>query len=200
MGSYVESSGGGGGSTSPATEDVAGVVKLSTADLAAEGLDDATAMTPLKTKQVVSDSIGKVVQLGFNGVLQDKVLMFTRADSEEPYEIKTGYEYEVDLLFEAVGDLDESYEMIIVNDGVAYNIMNAMHDDPETLVSVGDMKQLMKYSTDIGFRWVFNARAAETTDSKKAFVMASTIVNLTDIEDQIGDIGKVLDEINGEVV
>ena len=165
----------------PATEEQAGIVVLASQNEALEGFDDSKAMTPLKTAQKVYESVGRVIQLGFDGTLSGNILTF-EPDTDTPYEIKNGFSYEIDLLFPAVvadGVLDENIEMVINNNGESIKIINALNDNTSTNITVGNMKQIMKYTTDIGFRWIFNARFTTTQDGTKVFVMPSTVINFT---------------------
>lgn len=151
-------------------------VLFSTTEEALAGLSEDTAMSPYTTKQVVSESIGRGIQLGFNGTLSGDTLTFeVPSESYGPYSIKDFYDYEIDLLFSAVGSLADSTKMVIVNNNETYQIVNVLHDDFTTPVTVGDMKQIMKYNTETGFRWVFYARATTTTTGVKVFVMPSTV-------------------------
>ena len=183
VGNVISSTGGGDGSgveVEPATEEQAGIISISTSEEAREGLDDTTAMTPLKTAQVIYDNVGRAIQLGFDGTLSGNVLTF-EPDTDTAYELKTGYNYTIDLLFPAVvtdGTLDENISMVINNNGESIKIVNALNDDVDTDITVGNMKQIMKYTTDIGFRWIFNASLANTADGRKVFVMPSTVVNV----------------------
>ena len=165
----------------PATEDTIGLVKLATIAEAKEGFDDSSAMTPLKTAQVVYDNVGRGIQLGFHATLEDGVLTFEVPDPE-PYTIKHNYDYEIDLLFEAVGELDDSTPMVIKNGQDTINIVNVMHDDFTKSITVGEMKQIMKYSTNIGWRWIFMARFAITPTGERVFVMPSTVVSIDAVE------------------
>lgn len=163
----------------PATEEQAGIVVLASQNEALEGFDDSKAMTPLKTAQKVYESVGRVIQLGFDGTLSGNILTF-EPDTDTPYEIKNGFSYEIDLLFPAVvadGALDENIEMVINNNGESIKIINALNDNTSTNITVGNMKQIMKYTTDIGFRWIFNARFSTTQNGTKVFVMPSTVIN-----------------------
>lgn len=183
VGNVISSTGGGEGTgveVEPATEETAGIISISTSEEAREGFDDTTAMTPLKTAQVIYDNVGRAIQLGFDGTLSGNVITF-EPDTDTAYELKTGYNYIIDLLFPAVvadGTLDESISMVISNNGESIKIVNALNDDVDTDITVGNMKQIMKYTTDIGFRWIFNASLANTADGRKVFVMPSTVVNM----------------------
>lgn len=160
----------------PATEDVMGLVQLSTTAEAKEGFDDSTAMTPLKTAQVVYDNVGRGIQLGFSGTLEGDTLTFETPD-ESPYTIKQGYCYEIDLLFQAAGILPDDIKVVIKNGTDTINIVNVLHDDFTKPITVGCLKQLMKYNDVAGWRWVFNSRFTVAQDGTKVFVMPSTVVN-----------------------
>lgn len=158
-------------------------VLFATTEEALAGFSEDTAMSPYTTKQVVSESIGRGIQLGFNGVLEGGVLTFTvPSENEGDYVIKDYYDYELDLLFEAVGVLDENIPMVIKNGDTTYNIVNVLHDDFNTPITVKDMKQIMKYTTDFGFRWIFSARCSTTQTGVKVFVMPSTVVSVEGVK------------------
>ena len=161
-------------------------VSISTEEQALAGVDDTTAMSPLKTLSVIADNVGRGVQLGFNGTLSEGVLTFeVPSENAGEYTLKHLYNYEIDLLFEAVGQLDDSTQIVIKNGAQNINIVNAKHDNHKTPVTVGDMKQIMKYSTDIGFRWIFDARYTVTTDGQPVFVMPSTVTNSPTTQDGV---------------
>ena len=78
-----------------ASETTKGIIRIATMNEAMAGVEDTVAITPLKAKAIVNDYTGKVVQLGFNGTLTGDTLTFE--PDQEPYTVKVGYEYEVDL-------------------------------------------------------------------------------------------------------
>jgi hypothetical protein len=162
-----------------ATEEAEGIIRIATEAEAQNGLDNSTAMTPLTTAQVVYENVGRTIQLGFNGTLSDKVLLFEPTDGTT-YTIKEGYEYELDLLFEAAGTLDDDINILIKNGDTVMNIVNALHNDPSAAVTVAQMSQVQNYSDEYGFRWIFKGRFVTTADgSYKVFVMPSTVTSLT---------------------
>lgn len=175
----------------PATEDTLGIVKLATEAEAIEGFDDSAAMTPLKTAKVVYDNVGKGIQLGFIGTLEGDTLTFETTDPN-PYTIRHNYCYELDLSFQAVGSLDDSIKIVIKNGEDYINIVNVLHDDLTKPITVGELKQVMKYTTDIGWRWIFETRFAITAESHKVFIMPSTVVDVNALPDQTGQSGKYL--------
>lgn len=163
----------------PASETTSGIVRLSTTAEAKEGFDDSTAITPLKMAKVISDNVGRGVQLGFIGTLEGNLLTFETTDPN-PYTLRHNYDYEIDLLFEAVGELPDSVEIVIKNGNDYINIVNVLHDDYTSHITVGDLRQIMKYSNNIGWRWIFMSRYTVTASGDKVFVMPSTVVNVTE--------------------
>lgn len=159
-----------------ASEGSDGLIRLATEAEALEGFDNSKAMTPLNTSKVVYDNIGRVVQLSFNGVLEDNVITFKPTEGGS-YDIRQGYEYEIDLLLEAVGDIDNP-SMIILNGGKACTILNAIHTDPSGLLSVSDLAQVQEYDVDTGFRWIFRAKYVELQSGFKVFYMERPVARI----------------------
>lgn len=155
----------------PADETTAGIIRIATMDEATAGVADTAAITPLKAKAIANDYAGKVVQLGFNGTLTGDTLTFE--PDQEPYTVKAGYEYEVDLLFPAAGVLPDSTKMVIKNGEETINLLNVKDADASTPITYGAMKQICRYDAGIGWRWVFNARYAVTDTGVKVLVMPS---------------------------
>lgn len=160
-----------------ASETVKGIVRLATSEEAKAGLDDKTAITPLKLKQNIVDNVGRVNQLGFNGVLQSGVITFT--PDQGTYELKAGYEYEIDLLFSAVGIIPDDTQLKIVNGTDTINIVNVLDSDYSKPTTYKAMKQVCRYDTEIGWRWIFNVRYSVASDGSKVFVMPATSINLS---------------------
>lgn len=127
--------------------------------------------------QIVYDNVGRLNQLGYYGTLVGDVLTFEKPAEEEEYDLKKGFTYLVDLLFEAVGELDDKIKVVIKNGNSNVNIVNVIHDKPSEPITVGELKQIMKYSTDLGWRWLFNAWYTETQAGDKVLVMPSTVVS-----------------------
>lgn len=159
----------------PASETKAGIIRIATQEEALNGTLDTLAVTPLKAKYIVNEYSGKVVQLGFNGVLENDILTFT--PDQEPYEVKEGYEYEVDLLFPAAGVLPDDTKMVISNGTNTIQILNVKHADANSSMTYGAMKQMCRYDAEIGWRWVFNARYAITDTGIKVLVVPSAVID-----------------------
>ena len=159
---------------SDATESISGVVRLATEAEALAGVNDTKAMTPLKATQVITANVGRGLQLGFNGTLTGNVLTFE--PDQSAYEMKQGYDYEIDLLFPAAGTLPDSTQMVIKNGADTVQIVNVKHADASTPMTYGDMKQMCRYDAEIGWRWIFNARYSVTDTGVKVLVMPSAVI------------------------
>lgn len=161
-----------------ASETVKGIVRLATSEEAESGLDDTTAITPLKLKQNIVKNVGRVNQLGFNGTLESGVITFT--PDQGTYELKAGYEYEIDLLFSAVGIIPDNTQLKIVNGTDTINIVNVLDSDYSKPTTYKAMKQVCRYDTEIGWRWIFNVRYSVASDGSKVFVMPATTIDTSD--------------------
>lgn len=182
---------------SDATESVTGVVRLATEAEALAGVNDTKAMTPLKAAQVITANVGRGLQLGFNGTLTGNVLTFE--PDQSAYEMKQGYDYEIDLLFPAAGTLPDSTQMVIKNGADTVQIVNVKHADASAPITYGDMKQMCRYDANIGWRWIFNARYAITDTGVKVLVMPSAVIAddryVTTDTAQIISAGKVMTNV-----
>lgn len=154
----------------------ADVPSISTQEQAYAGKDDTTIMTPLKVASVA----GRVTQLGFDGVLENKVITFTHSTS---YAINDGYEYEFDLLFPVSGVLDDNYQMVIVNNGNTYVLSNAL-DPSYNPMTVANMKQVQSYDPEVGFKWSFKAVAKTSSTGIKLLYIVPSIAMVT--KDSLG--------------
>jgi hypothetical protein len=170
---------------SSATETTEGIIRLATETEALEGFDNSTAITPLTASKIAYDNVGRVIQLSFNGTLSDDVITFTPTEGEA-YDIRQGYEYEIDLLLEAVGDIDNP-SMVLLNGTKAITILNAIHTDSTALLNTDDMAQVMEYSTDVGYRWIFRAKYVELESGSKVFYMERPVVNIKSAPDVDGE-------------
>ena len=162
---------------SDASESVKGIVRLATDAEAKAGLNDETAITPKKLQDNLSNNVGRINQLGFNGTLAGGVITFT--PDQGTYELKAGYEYEIDLLFSAVGIIPDNTQLKIVNGTDTINIVNVLDSDYSKPTTYKAMKQVCRYDTEIGWRWIFNVRYSVASDGSKVFVMPATSINLS---------------------
>jgi len=159
-----------------ATEEQKGWARLATANEAVAGTDDTTIMTPFKTALAVTDNVGRGIQLGFNGTLEGDTITFV--PDQSAYTIKHGYDYEIDLLFAAVGSIPDTTKLVISNGEDTIQIVNVKHSDFNSPITYEDLKQVCRYDNEIGWRWIFNARFSVTDSGVKVFVMPSTVVSI----------------------
>ena len=151
-------------------------IPYATQEEAIAGTREDVAISPATAKDVAYNYIGKITQLGFNGVLESGTVTFS-PDVDTPYEIKEGYEYEIDLLFPAAGVLPDTTKLVIKNNNETINLVNVKHSDSTQAIEYGDMKQVCRYDDEIGWRWIFNARFAITDAGNKVFVIPSTVTD-----------------------
>ena len=116
---------------------------------------------------------GRIIQLGFDGTLEGNLLTFKHAPSgvEIPYSLLDDYEYEIDLSFQAVGELSQDTQMIVKNGADTITFVSALHRDSTVPVKVGDMAPVARYNTDTGYRWLFKAAYKITPAGTKVFLL-----------------------------
>jgi hypothetical protein len=124
---------------------------------------------------IVNDNTGRIIQLGFDGKLESDDLIVFRPQNDETYEVKDGYEYELDLYYDASSISDDTHVLISVGNAM-FNILNPLHTEASELCQVSDLKQMMTYTDGVGYRWIFNAKCIN--NEKKLFVQPSTVVNV----------------------
>lgn len=124
---------------------------------------------------IVNENTGRIIQLGFDGKLESDDLIVFRPQNDETYEVKDGYEYELDLYYDASSISDDTHVLISVGNSM-FNILNPLHTEASELCQVSDLKQMMTYTDGVGYRWIFNAKCIN--NDKKLFVQPSTVVNV----------------------
>ena len=124
-----------------------------------------------------SQASGKIIQLGFDGTLEGNLLTFKHAPAgvEIPYELLDDYEYEVDLSFQAVGELPQDTQMVIKNGADTITFVSALHRDSTTPATVKEMQSVARYNTDTGYRWLFKAAYKITPSGTKVFLLYPVI-------------------------
>lgn len=125
-----------------------------------------------------SQASGKIIQLGFDGVLEGNLITFSHAPGgvEIPYELLDDYEYELDLSFQAVGELDKNIQMAVKNGADTITFVSALHRDSTSYATVGEMQSVSRYNTDTGYRWLFKAAYKITPAGAKVFLLYPVIV------------------------
>lgn len=116
---------------------------------------------------------GKVIQLGFDGSMQDGQLVFKHAPSgvEVPYQLVDDVEYELDLAYNETGDLPNLTEIVVENGNDTIRFISALHRDATTNATVADMDAVMRYNSDTGYRWLFKATYKIAPNGAKVFLL-----------------------------
>lgn len=127
-----------------------------------------------KIEDRLAQKTGAGLSLGFNATLADETLTFVTTD-ETPYTLQENYDYEIDLHFPAAGTLSDTIKMVVENNDDTVQFAALTHTDPSESITVGDMKQLMYYDAETGFRWLFKARYKITSTGVKVFVIYPVI-------------------------
>ena len=121
------------------------------------------------------DHIGKLNQLDFTGTLSGDTITFVLTNSSDEITLIENNFVECDLHLAAAGTLSNATKMVIHYGAGAsvINITNILNNTGTMLV--GDMKQLEKYSSDTGFRWIFNC-VYNTVSGNHFFGIPATVV------------------------
>ena len=127
----------------------------------------------------LSQTSGKVVQIGFDGTLSNGVLIFKHAPggTEIPYELVDDVEYEVDLNYADTGSLADTVQIQVKNGSDTINFVSAIHRSSTTPATVGDMKAVMRFDSSTGYRWLFKAAYKITPAGAKVLLLYPVVYN-----------------------
>lgn len=134
---------------------------------------------------LTSADVGKGLSLGFDGTLENNVITFEPPSDTDLYDIDVNYEYEIDLHFPAVvagGVLDDNIQMVIKNNNKTYEIIAPTHADSTTHATVNNLKQLMYYDAETGFRWLFKARHKVTSTGVNVLLCYPVVTDLKELD------------------
>ena len=123
---------------------------------------------------------GRIIQIGYNGVLDNGQLVFRHIPGpyEVPYELFDDYEYEVDLNFDSSEELPLDTPMIIKNGPIDITFVSTVHRQADKLATVGDMLAVMRRN-NIGYRWLFKAAYKITTDGRSVLLLYPVVGGTT---------------------
>lgn len=130
-------------------------------------------VTISQVRAEIAKNVGKGVQLGFDGTLENNIITFTPPVGTDTYQIKENYDYEIDLSFAVGGEVDDDTQMQISNDGLTFYFWT-VKDTPATW---GDLKDIYTYSNDVGYRWIFKARYHVTSEGNNVFYIYPSVTN-----------------------
>lgn len=131
-------------------------------------------LTPAQVNSLIDAKAGQGVVLGFSGTLENNILVF-KPENVGKYSLNNNYDYEIDLVFPAVGVLSDDVPIKILNNSKEIYFRNVLSGS--TNATYGDLRQLCRYDEEYGWRWIFNARY-KTADGTSAFIIQSSPVSL----------------------
>lgn len=135
------------------------------------------------------EDIGRGLQINFEGTKNDDTITF--APSEE-YEIKTNFEYQVDLAFADTAELADTTKLVIQNGNETIQLITPTHRTADTPATYADLQQLMVYDSTNGYRWMFKATCKEISEGVRVLLVYPTVINLVEIQNQIDAIQAIL--------
>lgn len=141
---------------------------------------------------------GKVIQLGFDGSIQDGQLVFKHAPGgvEVPYQLVDDVEYELDLAYN--GDLDSLTTMTVKNGADNITFVSALHRSSTEPARVADMDAVMRYDAATGYRWLFKATYKIAPNGAKVFLLYP-VVAAKDYSDKTNCITEIPQDIKLEL-
>ena len=134
-----------------------------------------------------SQASGEIVQLGFDGSMEDGRLVFKHAPSgvEIPYDLLNNYEYEIDMAFPSPGILSDDLQVVVRNGSDTINFVSSLHRSSTESMKIVDMKQVMRYDADRGYRWLFKASYKITPAGYKVFLLYPVVTNTSTLDETI---------------
>lgn len=120
-----------------------------------------------------SQASGKIIQIGFDGAMEDGKLVFKHAPSgvEIPYSLLDDYEYEVDMAYSELNSLPSNTPMYIKNGSDIVTFVSSLHRSSTEYAKVGDMAPVMRYDNATGYRWLFKAAYKVTPAGTKVLLL-----------------------------
>lgn len=139
---------------------------------------------------------GRIVQIGFDGAMEDGALVFKHAPSgvEVPYGLLDDFEYELDLGYAELESLSSSTPMYIKNGSDTVEFVSALHRDSTTHATVGDMSAVMRYNDVTGYRWLFKAAYKITPAGTKVLLLYPVVANIDDKLQVVNELPEVIKE------
>lgn len=141
-----------------------------------------SAQTAQTAATQASQVSGKIIQLGFDGTMEDGKLVFKHAPSgvEIPYSLLDDYEYEVDMHYDSADELSSDLPMVIKNGANTITFVSALHRSSDEPATVGDMAPVMRKG-DTGYRWLFKAAYKITPAGKHVLLLYPVAATSTTI-------------------
>lgn len=141
-----------------------------------------SAQTAQTAAAQASQASGKIIQLGFDGAIEDGKLVFKHAPSgvEIPYDLLDDYEYEVDLLWNSDVTISQNTPMVIKNGSDIITFVSSLHRSADEPATIADMTPVMR-EADGNFRWLFKAAYKITPAGTKVLLLYPVAATSTTI-------------------
>lgn len=141
-----------------------------------------SARTAQTAASQASQASGKIIQLGFDGAIEDGKLVFKHAPGgvEIPYSLLDDYEYEVDLLWDSDVTISQNTPMVIKNGSNIITFVSALHRSADEPATIADMAPVMRESNG-NFRWLFKAAYKITPAGKHVLLLYPVAATSTTI-------------------
>lgn len=141
-----------------------------------------SARTAQTAASQASQASGKIIQIGFDGAMENGKLVFKHAPGgiEIPYSLLDDYEYEVDLLYSSTEELPQDTQMVIKNGVSTVTFVSALHRSADEPATVGDMSPVMR-KVDGNYRWLFKAAYKITPAGKDVLLLYPVAATSTTI-------------------
>lgn len=132
-----------------------------------------SARTAQTAASQASQASGKIIQIGFDGAMENGSLVFKHAPAgvELPYQLLDDYEYEIDMAYSELGELPSDTTMYVKNGNDNITFVSSLHRSSTEYVKVGDMSPVMRYDDKTGYRWLFKAAYKVTPSGAKVFLL-----------------------------
>lgn len=135
------------------------------------------------------EDIGRGLQINFTGTKDNDTITFAPDDT---YDIKTNFEYQVDLAFGDTAELASTTKLVVTNGNETLQLITPTHRSAETPATYADLQQLMVYDSTSGYKWMFKATCKAINDNIRVLLVYPTVINLVEIQNQIDAINAIL--------
>ena len=132
----------------------------------------------------IEQVLGKTILLGANGTIQANRVIFTIENADSYIEYRTNQrEFLLTALLPIVGELDDSLLVAIEFGDTVYNLYSFMSGGA-TPLTIGDLKSVMSYSTNIGYSFYPKLIFIETSDIV-GFVLSQNTITARQLKEII---------------
>jgi hypothetical protein len=146
-----------------------------------------SAIAAKESADKASQASGEIVQLGFDGSMEDGRLVFKHAPSgvEIPYDLLNNYEYEIDMAYTSLDSLSDDLQVVVRNGSDIINFVSSLHRSSTESIKIVDMKQVMRFNSSTGYRWLFKASYKITPAGDKVFLLYPVVTNTSTLDETI---------------